>query len=405
MTAGSGYEHRMSGGKKRKILPALERRNHVRVRYLGQTVEEEIMPENIPNVPEVKQEANLDFDMPDIPMPDETKAEKVVVDKFESAVKYAFLGIGQGGSRLVEEFNRVGYTRVAVANTAKQDLDGIALPDEKKLWCGAGGTAKNRRVGAACLSQHSEELMDLMRRSFGTQFDRILICVTCGGGTGSGGFEVAVKVANELTEMLRIKKVGEPSRVGLMMVLPSNSERDRMVNTVEAMKAVEGLLKANLVSPVLLIDNEQIGRIYSSATVGNVWQKSNQSIVTLFHLFNKIAGVPSSYSVFDPEEYRSILSSGIVVYGATPIKDTSKDGMPQAFRDGIKKNVLCGGMDIGTAKSVACLIVGESTVVEAIPWDVVEHSYEMLGRVCGGATVHRGIYAAKRPLSAYTLGA
>lgn len=49
------------------------------------------------------------------------------------------------------------------------------------------------------------------------------------------------------------------------------------------------------------------------------------------------------------------------------------------------------------------MIVGESGIVEAVPWDVVEHAYEMLGRVCGGATVHRGIYAAKRPLSAYTI--
>jgi hypothetical protein len=47
--------------------------------------------------------------------------------------------------------------------------------------------------------------------------------------------------------------------------------------------------------------------------------------------------------------------------------------------------------------------VGEAGAVEAIPWDVIEHSYEMLGRVAGGAVVHRGIYAAKRPLSAYTI--
>jgi len=341
--------------------------------------------------------------LPDIPMPDETKVETVIADKFDAAVKYAFLGIGQGGSRLVEAFSNLGYGRCCIINTAKQDLDEIKLPENKKLWCGSGGSGKNRRVGEANVKQRSEEIMDLMRRSFGTQFDRILICATCGGGTGSGGFEVAVKIANELTESLRIKKVGEPSRVGLMMVLPSNSERDRMVNTVEAMKSVEAMIKSGQVSPVVVVDNEQIGKIYSSATIGNVWDKSNQSIVTLWHLFNVLAGSSTKHVTFDPAEYRSILASGIVIYGATAIKDTSKDGMALSFRDGIKKNVLCGGMDIGTATSAACLIVGEPAGLEAIPWDVVEHSYEMLGRVCGGATVHRGIYAAKRPLSAYTI--
>lgn len=356
------------------------------------------MPEN-----QTTQQDNLDFDMPDIPMPDEAKVEQIVKDTFDSAVKFSFVGIGQGGSRLVEAFNNLGYARVAVVNTAKQDLDDIKLPENRKLWLGVGGTAKNRRVGEAHVKQHSEEVMDLMRRSFGSQFDRIMICATAGGGTGSGGFEAVVKIANELTESLRIKKVGEPTRVGLILALPSNSERDRMINALEALKAAESLLKAGAISPLVIVDNEQIGNIYPSATVGNVWSKTNQSIVTLFHLFNKIAGVPTKYATFDPEEFRSIMASGVVIYGAMPIKDTSKDGMAQAFRENVRKNVLCGGMDIGTAKSAACVICGEAGVLEAIPWEVIEHSYEMLGRVAGTATVHRGIYAAKRPLSAYTI--
>lgn len=396
---------RMSGGRKRQILPPAERKQHSRVVYLGlQPVEEMIMPENTVNIEgNTVSDAGMDFDMPDIPMPDEQKVEAVVPDKFDAAVKFSFVGLGQGGSRLVEAFSNQGYGRVCVVNTAKQDLDDIQLPENKKLWLGVGGTAKNRRLGESHMTQHSEDIMDLMRRSFGTQFDRIMICATSGGGTGSGGFEAVVKVANELTESLRIKKVGEPTRVGLMLVLPSNSERDRMVNTVEALKAAEALLKSGQISPLIILDNEQISRIYPSATVGNVWQKTNQSIVTLFHLFNKIAGAPTKYTTFDPEEYRSILGSGIVVYGAMPIKDTSKDGMTNAFREGVKKNVLCGGMDIGTSKSVACLLVGEDAAVSAIDYSVVEHAYEMLGRVAGGAVVHRGIYAAKRPLSAYTI--
>ena len=346
---------------------------------------------------------DLDFEMPDIPMPDDAKVQQTIEDKFDSAVKFSFVGLGQGGSRLVEAFHNLGYGRVCVVNTAKQDLDDIKLPDEKKLWLGAGGTAKNRRVGEAHMKQHSEEVMDLMRRSFGTEFDRIMICATSGGGTGSGGFSAAVGVANELTESLRIKKVGEDTRVGLMLVLPSNSERDRMTNTFEALKIAESLKDNKLISPLIIIDNEQISRIYPTATVGNVWSKTNQSIVTLFHLFNKIAGAPTKYTTFDPEEYKSLLASGILVYGAMPIRDTSKDGMAKSFRENIKKNVLCGGLDVASAATAACLIVGEAVSLEVIPWDVIEHSYEMLGRVAGGATVHRGIYAAKRPLSAYTI--
>lgn len=341
--------------------------------------------------------------LPDIPMPDEPKVEQMAKDTFNSAVQFSFVGIGQGGSRLVEAFSSLGYARTCVVNTCLQDLEDIKLDANRKLCLSVGGTAKNRRMGAAHMKQHAELIMDLMRRSFGPQFDRIMICATSGGGTGSGGFETVAKIANELTESLRIKKVGESTRVGLMLALPSNSERDRMSNALEALKSAEALLNTGVISPLVLVDNEQIGRVYSSATIGNVWTKSNQSIVTLWHLFNMLAGMSTKYTTYDAEEHRSILSSGVVVYGAMPIKDTSKDGMAQAFRDGIKKNVLCGGMDISTAKSAACLLVGDAVQLESIPWDVVEHSYEMLGRVAGGATVHRGIYAAKRPLSAYTI--
>lgn len=365
-------------------------------------------PANMPNVPApVEPSVPVSVDaldsLPDIPMPDETKVEQTIKDTFEAAVKFSFIGIGQGGSRLVEAFNNLGYRRTCIVNSCLQDLNDIKLPEQQKLCCGVGGSGKQRRVGAACIKQYSEDIIAFMRRSFGTQFDRIMICATAAGGTGSGGFEAVAKLANELTESLRIKKVSEPTRVGLMLVLPSNSERDRMSNAIEAMKAAEALVNSGTIAPLVIVDNERISSMYASATIGNVWSKSNQSIVTLWHLFNLLAGASTKYVTFDPVEFKAILDSGIVTYGAMPIKDTSKDGMANAFRNNLQGNVLCGGMDIATTKTAACVICGESAAVEAIPWDVVEHAYEMLGRVCGSATVHRGIYSAKRPLSAYTL--
>lgn len=349
------------------------------------------------------EQENIDFDMPDIPLPDETKTDIEIKDKFDSAIKYSFIGVGQGGSRIAEAFHGLGYGRVCVVNTAKQDLDDINLPEDRKLWLGVGGAAKNRRLGSSYIKERAEEVMALMRKSFGSTFDRIMVCATAGGGTGSGGFEVVAQVANELTELLRIKKAGEESRVGIIIALPSNAERDRMTNAYEAMKAVSTMLDSKLVSPVVIVDNEQIAKIYPSATVGNVWGRTNQSIVTLFHLFNQIAGRPSKYVSFDPEDYLSVLRSGVVTYGAMPIKATSKDDVAMAFRDNLKKNVLLGGVDVSTSKVAACLIVGEASTIEGIPWDVVEHAYEMLGRSINGGMVHRGIYTSKKPLSAYTI--
>jgi hypothetical protein len=106
---------------------------------------------------------------------------------------------------------------------------------------------------------------------------------------------------------------------------------------------------------------------------------------------------------FDPSDYRSLLDSGVVVYGALPIKSTTKDDLAKAVRENLSKNVLCGGMNIGKASMAACVLLGQPGIIDAIPMENVDHAYEMLGRVIGGGIIHRGIYNADRSLSAYTL--
>ena len=71
---------------------------------------------------------DLGVDIPDIPLPSEAPPEAKIEDKFDSAYKFAIVGVGQGGSRLAETFWKLGYRRVAVINTAAQDLKSIKVP-------------------------------------------------------------------------------------------------------------------------------------------------------------------------------------------------------------------------------------------------------------------------------------
>ena len=345
-----------------------------------------------------------DLGIPDIPEPDENVEDLVVKDLFDSAVKYAFIGVGHAGSRLVQSFYDIGYRRVCVVNTAKQDLDEIKIPEENKLWLGSGGAAKTRRLGAHYTSNRYEDIISLMRRCFGNSFERVIVCCAAGGGTGSGGFETAIKAGNDLVESLRIKKVGDPTRVGLLIALPTNAERDRMHNTWEAMKAVEQLMRNSAISPVIVADNERINAIFRSATLGDVWQKANKSIAGLFHLFNKISTASTKYTAFDPADYNALIDLGFVTYGVMRIKSTAKDDLAEAMRKNVELNVLSGGFSLKGAKASACLFVGEEAVLDQIPAENVEHAYEQLGRVISGGVVHRGIYAQKgQPLTAYTI--
>lgn len=375
---------------------------------LGEDVEKPVKPQ-VP-APAVEEEDPYLFDMPEIPMADTGVKEITVGDEFkvDPAVKFSFLGVGQGGSRIVECFWNLGYRRCAVVNTAKQDLDEIHIhtatedSESRKLWLGVGGAAKNRRLGGNYMDQNAEEILELMRNSYGTSFDRIIVCATAGGGTGSGGFKRCVEVANQLTEALRIRKVGDKTKVGLILALPSNSERDRMQNAYESLKEVEALINTEMISPVVIVDNEKRRDIHPSATLGNVRDKLNQSITTLFHLFNQISQVPTRHTAFDPGDYLSVLESGLVTYGAMQIEHTDKEGISQALRENLKKNVL-GGMDLKTAEVVACILMGQKMILENIPFENIEHAYEMVSRTTGCKKIHRGEYTSARALEAYTI--
>ena len=118
-------------------------------------VPEEISSVEEPELPtyseekEVKKEEDsfADFedsgiDLPDIPLPDEQEVEEEIVDTFEdSAFKLAVVGVGQGGSRIAETFWQLGYRRVGVINTAKQDLALVKIPDSNKLLIGDGAVS------------------------------------------------------------------------------------------------------------------------------------------------------------------------------------------------------------------------------------------------------------------------
>ena len=67
-----------------------------------------------------------DISLPDIPMPTaEPEQVKEIKDEIDVAFKFAFVGAGQGGSRIAETFHQLGYRKVAVLNTAEQDLNTI----------------------------------------------------------------------------------------------------------------------------------------------------------------------------------------------------------------------------------------------------------------------------------------
>jgi len=353
--------------------------------------------------------AGLVVDVPDVPMPMEASELEVVHDECRGAFKFAFVGAGQGGSRLVESFWKLGYRRVCCVNTNSQDLAAINIPDSNKLIMdiGTGGAGKDPVKGAEAAKRYYEDVYDLMRRSFGREFDRIIVCVGAGGGTGGGSTKVLVDIAHDIAKSFKLEVENGRPAVGVIAALPKVAEgakvNENASNLMESLFGMVGKDRAKMggrtISPLVIVDNDRINKIYPNVPVSQFWDIANRSVCTLFHLFNSIAVQDSEFTNFDRADLEDVLDSGVVSFGACHIKKwEGLTDISLAVRDNLKNNVLVGGFDISQARTAGCVFIGSADVLNSIPQEHLEHGFEMLARIMRhGGTVHRGIYEGSKP--------
>lgn len=363
-------------------------------------------PASIPSEPII--------DLPDIPLPT-IRTDTGIKDVFKTSVafKFAFVGSGHAGCRLAESFYQLGYRRVAAINTALQDLDSLVIPPEYRMELTTGGAGKNMELAAKYFAQRREDVYDFLARRFGDNIDRLIICVGGGGGTGGGSAVPLVELATELMESFQSQMAREltPPRVGVICTLPTIGDGAQCnANAYRLVHSLFDLLKANKISPLILVDNSRIKTIYPGLAEQVFWDTANQSITSLFHLFNVLASQPTRHTVFDAKDCDSVLSGGLTAFGAMPVKPANgekfdKTDISYAVRDNLSRNVIVDGLDIRTAQRAACLVVGDSATLASVPHENIEHGFEMLTRIMrAGNTVHRGVYAgSKQGLAIYTM--
>ena len=348
---------------------------------------------------------DLGIDLPDIPLPDEDPVEDSVKDLFEDAAfNFAIVGVGQGGSRLAESFWNLGYRRVGVINTAQQDLSLIKMPEQNKLLIGDGGAGKNPEAADEVFRTRYEDILDFLKTTFGSGYERVLVCAGAGGGTGAGGVARVLEICHDLNQSLGKETKDTDAKVGCVLALPTRGEGIKVQdNSKKTVIKITELQKAGVVSPLIILDNEKIKQLYPKLSVNQFWSTANNSICSIFHLFNKISAQESAYTTFDKADLDTIFSSGIIMFGATPVKDFSETGISYAVRDNLRKNILAG-VDVSTGNVAACVIIGDKDSLDNIPQSSLAHGFEQLSRMMGSnSTVHRGIYAgAKKGMAVYT---
>ncbi len=337
--------------------------------------------------------------------------EAGVKDQIKGSTRYAWIGAGQCGGRLVKSFHDLGYKKVLALNTSHHDLDPLGIPESQKFLMDIGekGAGKDMERGRVAVQQYRQEILHLARQTFGSQVDHIMVCVGAGGGTGSGSVFELIEVAKRYAQHMGLKN--PKKNVGVIMTLPTIGEASSPLvgeNAWSVATQLSEMAATGEISPLIIIDNDKIDKMYPGMTVRSFWPSINSTVASLFDIFNRLSALSSCYTSFDPVDYHSIMESGgCAIMGLTKVtKFNDKFTLSGAVKKNLEKTLLAGGFDLTSSKVSGCIAVGGKRLMANVKGlqDNIDYAFDVLSEITGKATIHRGIYEDGRDsLRVYTI--
>ncbi len=248
--------------------------------------------------------------------------------------KIKILGIGGGGSNAVNYMVLQGLpaTTTIAANTDKQALEHIQaqfkvqIGRELTQGLGAGG---NPEIGYRAMEEARDEIRELLQDA-----DMVFLTAGMGGGTGTGGIQVAADLCRELG-ILSVAVV----------TLPFEFEGpDRMETALEWLEKLE-----DRVDTLIVIPNQKLYELYSDITLVNAFAKSNEV------LYNAVSGIVDiivrvGLVNVDFADVRAIMKEGGRAIMGTGYGE-GEDRAIQAARNAISSPLL-DGVSISGAKGI-----------------------------------------------------
>lgn len=337
-----------------------------------------------------EKESVMEFPKLDELVLDEQKAD-TVEDVKKTAVKMGFIGGGQGGCKVADTFYVQGYRRVMLVNTTDQDMAGLTCGNKLIIGGGISGAGKKPEIGKKAAEGSREDILRAMKKAMGADVEHIIVCVGGGGGTGTGACDVLVQVAKDY-----LKSINKDPKVGVLVTMPKRAEGAAVVTNAE--KLVGSLVdkaEAKDISPLMIFDNEKILRMFPKASIAEFFKIANNNMVGLFNVFNELCSQSSPYSSLDIADYKTLLGSGTVVYGMTPLKDVESDtAIAEAIEKNVKKGLFSESLNIAGATHAGAILVASKAMLEKIPQSSFDMAFETLSRCIGGKelVLHSGIY-------------
>ena len=112
-------------------------------------------------------------------------------------------------------------------------------------------------------------------------------------------------------------------RLGAIITLPTRGEASSpqvASNALEVATSAGALAEKKEISPLIIVDNDKIVRMYKGLVPAKYWSAINAAVSNLFHIFNHLSSCPSAYTSFDTTDYLSLIrSGGCMIFGLTKI--------------------------------------------------------------------------------------
>lgn len=336
---------------------------------------------------------------------------KGLPDRHNGSVRFAWIGAGQCGGRIVKSLYSLGYSKALTLNTTSHDLDLLEIPSRHKfvMDIGSKGAGKDMRRGSEAVIRHRQAILHRCEQIFGQDIDHIMVCIGAGGGTGSGS---ALGLVDLAKNYVRHCKTANPEKsVGVMMTLPTVGEAKSPLiaqNALNVAQALSDMAARGEISPLIIIDNAKISDMYPNLTVREFWPTINDTVTTLFDIFNRLSARPSRYTSFDQADYYSVISAGgCCIMGLTQVTEyRDKFSLSEGVNENLERTLLADGFDLKTARVAGAIAVGGEKVMASVPGlkDNIDYAFDTLADITGDATLHRGIYEDKRDsLRVYTI--
>ena len=328
------------------------------------------------------------------------------------SIRYAWIGAGQCGGRLVKSFYDLGYKNVLAVNTTCGDLDALDIPQSQKFLMEAGGqgyTGRDMEKAAKAVQRHKHDILHFTRQKFGTEVDHIMVCFGAGGGAGGGSVVELIEIAKKYARYIGLKNVNK--KVGVIMTLPASCRVGSPLVAQNACKIATRLSQmatAGEISPLLIVDNDKINKMHPGMPIGPFWSGINNRVANLFTVFNRFSNLSSPYTCFDPADYQSIIETGgCLIMGLTEVKRLDdKLAISKAVENNLQQTLFAGEENLSSAKVGGCIVIGANELMANIKGlqDNINYAFDILSQVTGQATIHRGIYEDNQDfLKVYTI--